>query len=93
MQTLTDTQLRELARKRVEFRTHLVVYCVVNAALWAIWYFTGGNYPWPIWPLVGWGIGLFFHYMFEYRPSRLFSEEDEYRKLKKQMDEHEQVAH
>jgi hypothetical protein len=89
MQTHTDTQLRALARKRVEFRTHLVVFTVVNGALWTIWWFTGQGYAWPIWPMAGWGVGLLFHYLFEYRPSKLFSEDEEYEKLKRQMGEHE----
>ena len=87
MSSLTDTQLRQLAHKRVEFRTHLVVYIVINTSLWIIWYATGGNYPWPVWPLVGWGIGLFFHYVFDYRSSSIFSEQEEYERLKKQMEE------
>ena len=33
MQTPTDAQLRELARKRVDFRRHLVVYFVTNGVL------------------------------------------------------------
>lgn len=87
MRTLTDAQLHELAHKRVEFRTHLLVYVVIISALWIIWYVTGEGYIWPIWPMVGWGIGVIFHYMFDYRPSRILSEEEEYRKLKKQMEE------
>lgn len=86
MEPLTDTQLHAIARKRVEFRTHLVAYLVVNTALWAIWYFTSRGYPWPVWPMAGWGIGLVFHYLFDYRSSKLFSEEEEFRKLKSQMD-------
>jgi hypothetical protein len=31
--------------------------------------------------MVGWGIGVLFHYMFEYRSSRLLSEEEEFRRL------------
>ena len=85
MATLSDKQLHELARRRVEFRTHLIVYLIINAALWTIWYFTGSHYPWPVWPMVGWGIGLLFHYLFEYRKSSLFSEEEEFEKLKKEM--------
>jgi hypothetical protein len=92
MQTPTDTQLHELARKRVEFRTHLIVYCVTNGALWIIWWFTGASYPWPVWPLVGWGIGLLFHYLFDYRSSRLLSEDEEYNKLKKEIEEHQRIA-
>ena len=85
METLTEKQLRELAHKRVEFRTHLLVYFIINATLWIIWWSTGHGYPWPIWPMTGWGIGVLFHYMFEYRSSRLLSEEEEYKKLKREM--------
>jgi hypothetical protein len=92
MQVPTDTQLHEMARKRVEFRAHLFVYCFTNAALWIIWYFTGQGYMWPIWPLIGWGIGLVFHYVFDYRTSNLLSEEQEYKKLKEKMEQHEGVA-
>jgi hypothetical protein len=92
MQTLNDTQLHAIARKRVEFRAHLIVYIVTNAALWTIWFFTGRGYIWPVWPMVGWGIGLVFHYMFEYRSSRFLSEDEEYKKLKRKMEEHEPIA-
>ena len=85
MQALTDNQLHELARKRVEFRRHLVVYFVINAILWTIWFLTGQGYIWPIWPMAGWGIGVIFHYMFEYRSSPFLSEEEEYQKLKRTM--------
>lgn len=88
METPTDNQLHQMAHKRVEFRIHLFVYCVVNGALWIIWYFTGRGYMWPIWPLAGWGIGLIFNYIFDYRTSRYLSEEEEYKKLKREMDEH-----
>jgi hypothetical protein len=86
MQVVSDKQLHELARKRVEFRTHLVVYLVINTMLWSIWYFTGSTYPWPVWPTLGWGVGLIFHYIFDYRGSRLFSEDEEYQKLKKKIE-------
>ena len=80
---MTDTELRDLAKKRVDFRRHLMVYIVFNTSLWLIWWFTGHGYIWPIWPLVGWGVGLLFHYLFEYRPQRFLSEEEEFRKLKR----------
>ncbi len=93
MPTYSDAQLRELAHKRVDFRRHLVVYLVVNGLLWVIWYFTSRAYPWPIWPMAGWGIGIIFHYLFEYRSSRFLSEEEEFRKLKKGAEQQETEAH
>jgi len=66
--TTTDTQgadLRERAvtslRKKRDFASHLLLYLVVNAFLVAIWAMTGAGYFWPIWSIVGWGIGVFFH--------------------------------
>jgi class 3 adenylate cyclase len=43
------------------FRIHLTVYLAVNLVLIAIWALTGGGYFWPIWPILGWGIGLGAH--------------------------------
>ena len=37
-------------------------YLAVMALLWLIWLVTavagGASYPWPIWPMLGWGIGV-----------------------------------
>ena len=33
-------------------------YLAVIALLWVIWLVTGASYPWPIWPMLGWGIGV-----------------------------------
>ena len=91
MESFSESQLHELAKKRVEFRRHLIVYLVINSTLWIIWYLTGGNYMWPLWPMAGWGVGVIFHYLFDYRSSNLFSEEEEFRKLKKQIEARKQV--
>ena len=91
MQVSTDTKIREMARKRVDFRIHLVVYCVTNAALWIIWYFTGKGYLWPIWPMTGWGIGVVFNYLFDYRSFKSLWEEEEYNKLKNKANQSQHV--
>jgi hypothetical protein len=51
-------QAIERLKKRRDFYNHLVVYVVINAALWAIWAITGAGYPWPAWVTGGWAIGL-----------------------------------
>ena len=33
----------------------------MNAALVLIWAFVSTGYFWPIWPILGWGIGLVAH--------------------------------
>jgi hypothetical protein len=57
-----DDQLREQAvarlKKKRDFATHAFVYVLVNAFLVGIWAFTGGDFFWPIFPILGWGIGL-----------------------------------
>ena len=57
----------EKAKKRVEarigFYIHLAVYVGVNVLLIIINLTTSSRYLWFIWPLFGWGIGLFFHGM------------------------------
>ena len=43
------------------FRIHLSIYIVVNVALIGIWAASGAGYFWPIWPILGWGIGVGCH--------------------------------
>jgi hypothetical protein len=53
------------AKRRVEakigFYVHLAVYVAVNTLLIIINLLTSSQYLWFKWPLMGWGIGLFFH--------------------------------
>jgi hypothetical protein len=59
----SDSGLREQAinrlKKRRDFRTHLFMYVVVNSMLVVIWAVTSdGGFFWPVFPILGWGIGL-----------------------------------
>ena len=60
-----DPALRASAVKRLkdkaDFRIHLTVYVAVIGFLTAIWLVTGAGYFWPIWPAMGWGLGLGLH--------------------------------
>jgi len=55
------------AKRRVEakigFYIHLTVYVGVNILLIIINLSTSREYIWFKWPLLGWGVGLFFHGM------------------------------
>jgi hypothetical protein len=33
-------------------------YLAVMALLWLIWLLAGAGYPWPVWPMLGWGVGV-----------------------------------
>ena len=46
---------------RQSFKIHLSLYLLVNVLLIGIWAASGGGYFWPIWPILGWGIGLAAH--------------------------------
>ena len=39
-------------------RSHERAYVAVMLLLVAIWALTGAGYFWPIWPMLGWGIGV-----------------------------------
>jgi len=80
-----DPHLWDLAQRRASFKSHLATYVIVNLFLWGIWFFTGrggDKAPWPVWPTLGWGIGLAFHYLAAYvTPRGHKAVEAEYEKL------------
>ena len=62
-ETGRETELRERAikhlKKRRDFHGHLLIYFLVNAFLVVIWAVTTpSGFFWPIFPIVGWGIGV-----------------------------------
>ena len=58
--------VREMAidrlRKRSDFWMHFAGWAFVNVSLIIVWLmFTPDAFFWPVFPLVGWGVGVFFH--------------------------------
>ena len=49
------------ARPRLRLDAQTRTYLAVIALLWLIWLVTGAGYPWPVWPMLGWGIGVAGH--------------------------------
>lgn len=49
--------VRRLRRRRA-FWMLLLTYVAVNLFLVGVWAFTGRGYFWPIWVMLGWGIGV-----------------------------------
>ena len=49
------------ARDSEDFRSHLRAFIAVQLLLVSIWALTGMGYFWPIWPFLGWGIGVLSH--------------------------------
>ncbi len=58
---MTEQQARVYVHKLRQFYTDILVYGVVNLGLVLIWAISGGGYFWPIWVIIGWGIGLGVH--------------------------------
>lgn len=84
----TDQQLWAIARSRAKFKRSLVSYAIVIPFLWVIWFLTSqdkdiNRIPWPIWPMLGWGIGLAIQYLKAYVIQVGSLEQREYDKLKK----------
>lgn len=72
-----------LAESRRGFTIHLAVYALVMTGLSTLnallWVYADANFPWAAFPLVGWGIGLAFHYVYGFRRA---SEEARARQLR-----------
>jgi hypothetical protein len=79
---LRQQAIKSLKTKR-EFRNHLLVYVLVNLLLVGIWAFTGADFFWPIFPLLGWGIGLGFHAWEAYGPGERMSEDEIQREMRR----------
>ena len=72
-----EARIRQRIEKRYKERqgliTNVTAYVLISIMLWSIWFFTsqsdfaaierGGEFPfpWPIFPFLGWGIGVFAH--------------------------------
>ena len=85
----TDQDLRVRAEARVkareDFRIHLLIYALVNGMLWVIWFLGGADTrePWPIYPLLGWGIGLVAHWYTVYGTNDRRREEEIQREMQR----------
>lgn len=67
-----EEDLRATARRRLVARRglaqHLLAYTTVNLALVVVWAMTGASFFWPVFPILGWGIGVAFHVWDVYAP-------------------------
>jgi 2TM domain-containing protein len=66
---LREAAITRLHKKR-DLQAHLLAYVLVNLMLNGIWLVTNpGGFYWPVFPLLGWGIGMVFHIWDVYGPS------------------------
>lgn len=93
MQTDQNYQQRyQAAQERVNelrgFYSHLTTYILVNLGLLALNYYSNQfAYPWALFPLLGWGIGITSHALKTYRINIFLGKDWEERKLQQFMEE------
>lgn len=63
MKRISPLKAKKKVKKKKEFYEHLNAYIGVNLFLFLLNAVTAFGHWWFIWPLMGWGIGLFFHYL------------------------------
>jgi len=77
-----NEELRDSARKRIkakrDFWNLVLVLIIVTIIVNAIWFFTGyREYYWPMWPMLGFAIAIFFTGLSAYGPgSRPISDDE-----------------
>jgi hypothetical protein len=79
--TLRGRAVRRL-KKRRDFFAHLLVYFLVNTFLVVIWAVTSSGFFWPMFPIVGWGIGVVMNAWDVWRGDE-FSEEEIAREIQR----------
>ena len=72
METGDDDRSRAIRRLHAKrgFRIHSTIFVVGSLGMLLIWFLTSRDYFWPVWPIGGWAIGVFFHWwgVFGMRP-------------------------
>ena len=81
-----EEQMRGRVKEMKSFYTHLVVYVIVNILLVVVWLLSGTSFPWFVFPLVGWGIGIFFHWYNVFVENGILGKEWEDKKVKELME-------
>lgn len=81
MKTTIELQIMEAAKRRIGFKIHFLVFFLLLPVNWIVWYLTDTSYLWPIWPTLGWSLGILFHWLGAFHAGRLFSLTKEYENL------------
>ena len=82
----------ERAKERIDamkgFYMNLVVYCIVIPCLALLNYYTT-DFPWVIFPALGWGLGLTAHGLEAYGHNPLYGKKWEERKIQELMNDND----
>jgi hypothetical protein len=74
---------RKHAEAKLAFYTDLTAYIIVNAGLFLIWYLNGQGFPWFVFVIIFWGLGVASHGVALFRQSSYFDRmaETEYKRM------------
>ena len=89
MQSLIEQQIYEAAKHRVAFRIHFMAYLIGVSINWVVWAVYPTPHIWPIWPTLGWSIGITAHYLGVFYPGQIFSIDREVQKITRKERNHE----
>ena len=70
---------RKLHMNRTGLTIHATVYVTVNVLLVVVWALTWTKFPWFVFPILGWGIGLAAH------AAAYYSQRSSFRRLEAQL--------
>jgi purine-cytosine permease-like protein len=72
MKTESTNQLQKLVKLFTTFKTHLSIFIIANAVLWAVWLLTDTTsiYSVPLYISFAWSVILLVHYFIAYRKFR-----------------------
>ncbi len=88
---MMDEELLVRARKRTEakisFYSDLGLYSIVNVLLFILWWNGGGGFPWFLFVVFFWGLGVVSHGLVLFRQSDMFDRmaEAEYERMLKRV--------
>ncbi len=86
IKNLKYKRAKKRVKKMKEFYGSLIAYCIVIPVLVFINYKTTGfDLPWFIFPMAGWGLGLFFLYGEAFNRHLIFGKDWEKKKIRKYM--------
>ena len=85
-----ENEKYQRAKARVDelkgFYTHLIMYVLVNIFLMILNFMTAPDDLWFYWPMMGWGIGLVWHFMGVFVVGRAFGKTWEEKKIRELME-------
>lgn len=83
MNTVIEQQIIEKAKRRLGFKVHFIIFLLLLPVNWIIWLLTDTTYIWPVWPTLGWGLGVLFHWLGVFHADKFLSLDKEVNRLMK----------